>query len=146
MEPAWFGALQQSATCQARRGGRFGYPWVILLSDYKRCGQRERKKRAQSLQVKSVLKRGPQSNFPSPRVTPTRNDASGRGRCASPNCSSGGGIYLSILYMIPDVMLGGIHLQHLTFMGAIDRYLPGWILDGMNVQSYLRRYFSANRG
>jgi hypothetical protein len=48
--------------------------------------------------------------------------------------------------MIPDVMLGGIHLQHLTFMGAIDRYLPGWILDGMNVQSYLRRYFSANRG
>jgi hypothetical protein len=56
------------------------------------------------------------------------------------------GFYLSILYMIPNVTLGGIHLQHLTFMGAIDRYLPGWILDGMNVQSYLRRYFSANRG
>jgi len=48
-----------------------------------------------------------------------------------------GAIYLSILCLIPDVMLSGIHLQHLPLIGnAIDQYFPRWILDGMNVQFY----------
>ncbi len=48
-----------------------------------------------------------------------------------------GAIYLSILCLIPDVMLSGIHLQHLPLVGNfIDQYFPRWILDGMNVQFY----------
>jgi preprotein translocase subunit SecY len=48
-----------------------------------------------------------------------------------------GAIYLSILCLIPDVMLSGIHLQHLPLLGNfIDQYFPRWILDGMNVQFY----------
>jgi preprotein translocase subunit SecY len=48
-----------------------------------------------------------------------------------------GAIYLAILCLIPDVMLGGIHLNHLPLVGNfIDTYFPRWILDGMNVQFY----------
>jgi len=48
-----------------------------------------------------------------------------------------GAIYLSILCLIPDVMLSGIHLQHLPLIGNfIDTYFPRAILDGMNVQFY----------
>ena len=49
-----------------------------------------------------------------------------------------GAIYLSILCLIPDVMISGIHLQHLPLIGnAIDHVLPALlILDGMNVQFY----------
>jgi preprotein translocase subunit SecY len=48
-----------------------------------------------------------------------------------------GSIYLAILCLIPDVMLGGIHLNHLPLVGNfIDTYFPRWILDGMNVQFY----------
>jgi preprotein translocase subunit SecY len=48
-----------------------------------------------------------------------------------------GGIYLSILCMIPDIMISGIHLQHLPLLGnAIDAHFPRFILDGLNVQFY----------
>jgi len=48
-----------------------------------------------------------------------------------------GGIYLSILCLIPDIMISGIHLQHLPLMGNwIDQYFPRFILDGLNVQFY----------
>jgi preprotein translocase subunit SecY len=49
-----------------------------------------------------------------------------------------GGIYLSILCLIPDIMISGIHLQHLPgFLGNwIDLYFPRFILDGLNVQFY----------
>jgi preprotein translocase subunit SecY len=48
-----------------------------------------------------------------------------------------GGIYLSILCLIPDIMLTGIHLQHLPLIGNwIDQYCPRFILDGMNVTFY----------
>jgi preprotein translocase subunit SecY len=48
-----------------------------------------------------------------------------------------GAVYLAILCLIPDVMLGGIHLNHLPLVGNfIDTYFPRWILDGMNVQFY----------
>jgi preprotein translocase subunit SecY len=48
-----------------------------------------------------------------------------------------GGIYLSILCMIPDIMIAGIHLQHLPLVGNwIDQYFPRFLLEGLNVQFY----------
>jgi preprotein translocase subunit SecY len=50
-----------------------------------------------------------------------------------------GAIYLAILCLIPDVMLSGIHLQHLppaALGNFIDTYFPRIILDGLNVQFY----------
>jgi preprotein translocase subunit SecY len=48
-----------------------------------------------------------------------------------------GAIYLAILCLIPDVMLFGLHLQHLPLIGnAIDRTFPRFILEGLNVQFY----------
>jgi len=48
-----------------------------------------------------------------------------------------GGLYLSILCLIPDIMISGIHLQHLPLAGNfIDQYFPRFILEGLNVQFY----------
>jgi preprotein translocase subunit SecY len=48
-----------------------------------------------------------------------------------------GGLYLSILCMIPDIMISGIHLQHLPLVGGfIDKFFPRFILEGLNVQFY----------
>ncbi len=48
-----------------------------------------------------------------------------------------GAIYLAVLCLIPDVMLFGLHLQHLPLIGnMIDRTFPSFILEGLNVQFY----------
>src|SRR5579871_6523105 len=48
-----------------------------------------------------------------------------------------GGIYLSILCLIPDIMISGIHLQHLPLIGNfIDTYFPRFLLDGLGVNFY----------
>jgi preprotein translocase subunit SecY len=48
-----------------------------------------------------------------------------------------GAIYLSILCIIPDLMISGIHLQHLPLMGNwVDAHFPRFLLDGLNVQFY----------
>jgi len=48
-----------------------------------------------------------------------------------------GGLYLSILCLIPDIMISGIHLQHLPLIGNfLDQYFPRFILEGLNVQFY----------
>src|SRR5215467_7874149 len=48
-----------------------------------------------------------------------------------------GGIYLSILCLIPDIMISGIHLQHLPLVGNwIDQFCPRFLLDGLNVTFY----------
>ena len=48
-----------------------------------------------------------------------------------------GGLYLSILCLIPDIMLHGIKLQHLPLVGNwIDSSFPRFLLDGLNVQFY----------
>ena len=48
-----------------------------------------------------------------------------------------GGLYLSILCLIPDLLMSGIHLQHLPLIGNfIDKFSPRFILDGLNVQFY----------
>jgi preprotein translocase subunit SecY len=49
-----------------------------------------------------------------------------------------GGIYLSILCLIPDIMISGIKLQHLPFIGNwIDSISAfRFLLDGLNVNFY----------
>ena len=48
-----------------------------------------------------------------------------------------GGLYLSILCLIPDIMISGIHLQHLPLVGNfIDKWFPRFLLEGLNVQFY----------
>jgi preprotein translocase subunit SecY len=48
-----------------------------------------------------------------------------------------GGLYLSILCLIPDIMISGIKLQHLPLVGNfIDRVFPRFILDGLGVTFY----------
>jgi preprotein translocase subunit SecY len=48
-----------------------------------------------------------------------------------------GGIYLSILCLIPDIMISGIKLNHLPLIGNwIERVFPLFILDGLGVNFY----------
>jgi preprotein translocase subunit SecY len=48
-----------------------------------------------------------------------------------------GGIYLSILCLIPDIMISGIKLNHLWLIGDwIDRVAPRPILEGLGVNFY----------
>ncbi len=48
-----------------------------------------------------------------------------------------GAIYLAILCLIPQIMMNGIHLQHLPLIGnAIDKTFPRFLLEGLNVQFY----------
>src|ERR1700731_2512606 len=48
-----------------------------------------------------------------------------------------GGLYLSVLSLIPQIMIAGIKLQRLPLVGNfIDNYFPRWLLDGLNVNFY----------
>ncbi len=48
-----------------------------------------------------------------------------------------GGIYLSILCLIPDIMISGIKLNHLWLIGDwIDRVAPRPLLEGLGVNFY----------
>ncbi len=48
-----------------------------------------------------------------------------------------GGIYLSILCLIPDIMISGIKLQHLPLIGNwVDAVTPRFLLEGLNVNFY----------
>jgi preprotein translocase subunit SecY len=48
-----------------------------------------------------------------------------------------GGIYLSILCLIPSIMISGIKLQHLPLVGGfIDAHFPRPLLDGLGVTFY----------
>ncbi len=48
-----------------------------------------------------------------------------------------GGLYLSVLSLIPEIMISGIKLQHLPLVGNwIDTYFPRWLLDGLGVTFY----------
>jgi len=48
-----------------------------------------------------------------------------------------GGLYLSILCLIPDIMISGIKLQHLPLIGNwIDAHMWRGILDGLGVNFY----------
>jgi preprotein translocase subunit SecY len=48
-----------------------------------------------------------------------------------------GGLYLSILSLIPQMMIQGIKLQRLPFVGNfIDAHFPRFILDGLGVNFF----------
>jgi preprotein translocase subunit SecY len=48
-----------------------------------------------------------------------------------------GGLYLALLSLIPTIMISGIKLQRLPFIGNwIDTYFPRWLLDGLGVNFY----------
>jgi len=48
-----------------------------------------------------------------------------------------GGLYLSVLSIIPQIMISGIKLQRLPLVGNfIDQYFPRWLLDGLNVNFF----------
>ncbi len=48
-----------------------------------------------------------------------------------------GGLYLSLLSIIPSIMIQGIKLQHLPFAGSfIETHFPLWLLNGLNVNFY----------
>jgi preprotein translocase subunit SecY len=48
-----------------------------------------------------------------------------------------GGLYLSILCLIPDIMISGIHLHHLPLVGNfIDAHFPQFLLNGLGVNFY----------
>ena len=48
-----------------------------------------------------------------------------------------GGLYLSILSLIPQIMISGIKLQRLPVVGNfIDNYFPRWLLDGLGVNFF----------
>jgi preprotein translocase subunit SecY len=48
-----------------------------------------------------------------------------------------GGLYLSVLSLIPQIMIAGIKLQRLPLVGNfIDSYFPRWLLDGLNVNFF----------
>jgi preprotein translocase subunit SecY len=48
-----------------------------------------------------------------------------------------GGLYLSVLCLIPDIMISGVHLQHLPLIGNfIDLHFPRFILEGLGVNFY----------
>jgi preprotein translocase subunit SecY len=48
-----------------------------------------------------------------------------------------GGLYLAVLSLLPQIMIGGIALQHLPFIGNfIDAHFPRFILNGLGVSFY----------
>ena len=48
-----------------------------------------------------------------------------------------GGLYLSILSLLPQIMISGIRLQRLPLIGNwIDTYFPRWLLNGLGVNFY----------
>jgi len=48
-----------------------------------------------------------------------------------------GGLYLSVLSLLPQIMIQGIKLQRLPLVGNfIDAHFPRWLLDGLGVTFY----------
>ncbi len=71
-----------------------------------------------------------------PGIRPGRNTAEYMNKILT-RITVVGGLYLSVLSLIPDIMISGIKLQHLPFVGAwIDAWGPRWLLDGLGVTFY----------
>src|SRR5579883_2445794 len=48
-----------------------------------------------------------------------------------------GGLYLSVLSLLPQIMIQGIKLQRLPLVGMwIDAHFPRWLLDGLGITFY----------
>jgi preprotein translocase subunit SecY len=73
-----------------------------------------------------------------PGIRPGRNTADYMNRILT-RITVVGGLYLATLSLIPEIMIGGIKLQHLppAVLGNwIDANFPRWLLDGLNVTFY----------
>src|SRR5437763_9111240 len=71
-----------------------------------------------------------------PGIRPGRNTAEYMNKILT-KITVVGGLYLSILCLIPDIMISGIKLQHLPLLGNwIDSHLWRPILDGLGVNFY----------
>ena len=68
-----------------------------------------------------------------PGIRPGKNTAEYMNKILS-KITVVGGLYLAILSIIPMVMISGIRLQRLPFVGNfIDAHFPRWLLDGLGV-------------
>ncbi len=71
-----------------------------------------------------------------PGIRPGRNTAEYMNKILT-KITVVGGLYLSILSLIPQIMISGIKLQHLPLVGNwIDAHFPRWLLDGLGVTFY----------
>ncbi|MGA3026553.1 MAG: preprotein translocase subunit SecY [Bryobacteraceae bacterium] len=71
-----------------------------------------------------------------PGIRPGRNTAEYMNKILT-RITVVGGLYLSVLSLIPQIMIAGIKLQRLPLMGNwIDQYFPRWLLDGLGVNFY----------
>jgi preprotein translocase subunit SecY len=73
-----------------------------------------------------------------PGIRPGRNTAEYMNKILT-RITVVGGLYLAVLSLIPEIMIGGIKLQHLppAVLGNwIDANFPRWLLDGLNVTFY----------
>ncbi len=71
-----------------------------------------------------------------PGIRPGKNTAEYMNRILT-KITVVGGLYLSILSLLPQIMITGIKLQHLPWMGNwIDSHFPRWLLDGLGVSFY----------
>jgi preprotein translocase subunit SecY len=71
-----------------------------------------------------------------PGIRPGRNTAEYMNKILT-KITVVGGLYLSILSILPQIMIAGITLQRLPVMGNwIDAHFPRWLLDGLGVNFY----------
>src|SRR5580658_425275 len=71
-----------------------------------------------------------------PGIRPGRNTAEYMDKILS-KITVVGGLYLSVLSCIPTIMISGMRLQHLPFVGNfIDAHFPRFLLDGLGVNFY----------
>jgi preprotein translocase subunit SecY len=71
-----------------------------------------------------------------PGIRPGRNTAEYMNKILT-KITVVGGLYLSILSLLPQVMIAGIKLQRLPLVGNwIDANFPRWLLDGLGVNFY----------
>ncbi len=71
-----------------------------------------------------------------PGIRPGRNTAEYMNKILT-RITVVGGLYLALLSLIPQIMISGIRLQRLPFVGNfIDTYFPRWLLDGLGVNFY----------
>ncbi|MGQ9634707.1 MAG: preprotein translocase subunit SecY [Bryobacteraceae bacterium] len=71
-----------------------------------------------------------------PGIRPGKNTAEYMNRILT-RITVVGGLYLSVLSLIPQIMISGIALYHLPLVGGwIEQYFPNWLLYGLNVNFY----------
>jgi preprotein translocase subunit SecY len=47
-----------------------------------------------------------------------------------------GAIYLILISLVPQILISGIHLNHLPFVGGIFEHLPLWMTNGLGFNFY----------